>query len=70
MWTTRYDNEDTWESMRAQALAEGYTHWYWASDDCYGFRGAYNGGTCVFYTNPDGLSEGLREDALEYGKPL
>ena len=70
MWTTRYDNEDTWEAMRAQALAEGYTHTYWGSDDCWGFEGAYNGGTCVFYTDPNELPDGLRQDALRHGKPL
>ncbi len=70
MWIARYDNEDTWEAMRAQALREGYTHWYWASDDCFGYAGVYNGGTCVFYTDPEDLPEGFKSDALAHGQPL
>lgn len=71
MWTKRYDNEDSWVSMRERALSEGFTHYFWASDDCLGTRGVYNGGTLVFFDdvatidNPD-----IREDAKQYGMIL
>ena len=66
----RYDNEDTFKNLKAEALKNGCKHYFWASDDCYGFQGLYNGGTYIFFTDVNELEGYMKADALKYSKLL
>ncbi len=71
MWTIRYDNEADYQTMIAQAKAEGYRFVFWASDDCAGFKGGYNGGSLVFYDSIESIDDKyVRMDAEAHGEPL
>ncbi len=71
MWTTVYDNTADWKTLHDRAVSEGYRFYFWASDDCYGFKGMYNGGTFVFYTDIEAIDDPwVKKDALAYGKEL
>ena len=56
--------------IEEQARKEGFTHSFWASDDMCGFHGMYNGDTIVVYNSTEGMSEGMKHDAEEYGQPI
>lgn len=54
--------------ITAEAKANGFTHYYWASE--YGYHGFYNGDTVVVYNRVEDLPECYQPDALQYGKPI
>lgn len=58
------------KEIEAEALKKGYTHSFYASDELRGFSGVYNGATIVVYDSTEGMSEGEKQDAENYGTPI
>ena len=54
--------------ITAEAKANGFTHYYWASE--YGYHGFYNGDTVIVYNRVEDLPKEYQPDAVEYGKPI
>ena len=58
----------TMAEINAEAKKRGFTHSFWASE--IGYKGLYNGDTVVVYTNTEDMSEGMRQDAEMFGRPI
>ena len=71
MWTIRYDNEADYDTMMAQAEAEGYKYYFWACEEYSCYKGRYNGGSLVFYDDINSIDDKwVRMDAEANGEPI
>ena len=58
----------TVDEIITEAKANGFTHYYWASE--IGYHGFYNGDTVVVYNRVEDLPESYQKDAIRYGKEI